>query len=105
MNNFLDTILTPFTYVVSWVLWAFHELFTTIGMNADSGVTWTLSIIFLVLLIRTLLIPVFVKQIKSQRAMQALQPDLRKLQAKQGQDRPDVASGYGSGTAGAVQEA
>lgn len=82
MNNFLDTILTPFTYAVSWVLWAFHELFTIIGMNPDSGVTWTLSIIFLVLLIRTLLIPVFVKQIKSQRAMQALQPDLKKLQAK-----------------------
>lgn len=82
MNNFLDTILTPFTYAVSWVLWAFHELFTLIGMNPDSGVTWTLSIIFLVLLIRTLLIPVFVKQIKSQRAMQALQPDLKKLQAK-----------------------
>lgn len=82
MNNFLDTILTPFTYAVSWVLWAFHELFTRIGMDEGSGVTWTLSIIFLVLLIRTLLIPVFVKQIKSQRAMQALQPDLRKLQAK-----------------------
>ncbi len=82
MNNFLDTILTPFTYAVSWVLWAFHELFTIIGMNPDSGVTWTLSIIFLVLLIRTLLIPDFVKQIKSQRAMQALQPDLKKLQAK-----------------------
>ncbi|GAA1405567.1 membrane protein insertase YidC [Glutamicibacter uratoxydans] len=82
MNNFLDTILTPFTYAVSWVLWAFHELFSFIGMDPNSGVTWTLSIIFLVLLIRTLLIPVFVKQIKSQRAMQALQPDLRKLQAK-----------------------
>ncbi|WP_313812519.1 membrane protein insertase YidC [Glutamicibacter sp.] len=82
MNSFLDTILTPFTYAVSWVLWAFHELFSFIGMDPDSGVTWTLSIIFLVLLIRTLLIPVFVKQIKSQRAMQALQPDLRKLQAK-----------------------
>ena len=80
--NFLDTILTPFTYAVSWVLWAFHELFTKIGMNPGSGLTWTLSIIFLVLLIRTLLIPVFVKQIKSQRAMQALQPELRKLQAK-----------------------
>lgn len=82
MNDFLDTILTPFTYAVSWVLWAFHELFTFIGMNSGSGVTWTLSIIFLVLLIRTLLIPVFVKQIKSQRAMQAVQPELRKLQAK-----------------------
>jgi membrane protein insertase, YidC/Oxa1 family, C-terminal domain len=51
-------------------------------MDPDSGWTWTLSIIFLVLLIRTALIPVFVKQIKAQRAMQVLQPDLRKLQAK-----------------------
>ncbi|PQZ90273.1 membrane protein insertase YidC [Arthrobacter sp. MYb227] len=80
--NFLDMILSPFRYVVSWILWAFHELFTLIGMNPDSGWTWTLSIVFLVLLIRTALIPVFVKQIKAQRAMQALQPDLRKLQAK-----------------------
>ncbi|GAA1881675.1 hypothetical protein GCM10009715_30150 [Paeniglutamicibacter psychrophenolicus] len=80
--NFLDLILTPFRYVVSWILWAFHELFTFIGMDPSSGWTWTLSIIFLVLLIRTALIPVFVKQIKAQRAMQALQPDLRKLQAK-----------------------
>ncbi|RAX48447.1 membrane protein insertase YidC [Arthrobacter sp. AQ5-05] len=80
--NFLDLILTPFRYVVSWILWAFHELFTFIGMDPNSGWTWTLSIIFLVLLIRTALIPVFVKQIKAQRAMQALQPDLRKLQAK-----------------------
>ncbi|MGB9035374.1 membrane protein insertase YidC [Arthrobacter sp. UCD-GKA] len=80
--NFLDLILTPFRYVVSWILWAFHELFTSIGMDPNSGWTWTLSIIFLVLLIRTALIPVFVKQIKAQRAMQALQPDLRKLQAK-----------------------
>ncbi len=80
--NFLDMILTPFRYVVSWILWAFHELFTFIGMDPNSGWTWTLSIIFLVLLIRTALIPVFVKQIKAERAMQALQPDLRKLQAK-----------------------
>ncbi|WP_417220109.1 membrane protein insertase YidC [Arthrobacter sp.] len=80
--NFLDTILWPFTQVVSWILRAFHAVFTFLGMNPDSGWTWTLSIIFLVLLIRTALIPVFVKQIKAQRAMQVLQPDLRKLQAK-----------------------
>ena len=82
MTNFFDMILSPFRYVVSWILWAFHELFTMIGLDPNSGWTWTLSIIFLVLLIRTALIPVFVKQIKAQRAMQALQPDLRKLQAK-----------------------
>ncbi|MFF5792706.1 membrane protein insertase YidC [Paeniglutamicibacter sp. NPDC012692] len=82
MTNFFDLILSPFRYVVSWILWAFHELFSKIGLDPNSGWTWTLSIIFLVLLIRTALIPVFVKQIKAQRAMQALQPDLRKLQAK-----------------------
>ncbi|GAA4361120.1 membrane protein insertase YidC [Paeniglutamicibacter cryotolerans] len=80
--NFIDTLLTPFRYVVSWILWAFHELFSFMGMDPNSGWTWTLSIIFLVLLVRTALIPVFVKQIKAQRAMQALQPDLKKLQAK-----------------------
>ncbi|MGJ9403616.1 membrane protein insertase YidC [Arthrobacter sp. KK5.5] len=80
--EFFDTLLWPFRQVVSWILWAFHELFTWVGMDPDSGWTWTLSIVFLVLLIRTALIPVFVKQIKAQRAMQALQPDLRKLQAK-----------------------
>lgn len=80
--NFLDTILWPFTQVVSWILRAFHAVFTFVGMDPDSGWTWTFSIIFLVLLIRTALIPVFVKQIKAQRAMQVLQPDLRKLQAK-----------------------
>jgi YidC/Oxa1 family membrane protein insertase len=82
MTNFFDLLLSPFRYVVSWILWAFHELFTLIGLDPNSGWTWALSIIFLVLLIRTALIPVFVKQIKAQRAMQALQPDLRKLQAK-----------------------
>lgn len=80
--NFFDMILSPFRYVVSWILWAFHELFSMIGLDPNSGWTWALSIVFLVLLIRTALIPVFVKQIKAQRAMQALQPDLRKLQAK-----------------------
>ena len=80
--GFFDTLLWPFRQVVSWILWAFHELFSWLGMDPHSGWTWTLSIVFLVLVIRTALIPVFVKQIKAQRAMQALQPDLRKLQAK-----------------------
>jgi YidC/Oxa1 family membrane protein insertase len=52
------------------------------GMPAANGWTWTLSIIGLVLVIRAALIPVFVKQIKAQRGMQLLQPDLKKLQDK-----------------------
>src|SRR3954468_1945614 len=80
--DFFNTILTPFIWVVSWIMRTFHEGFTWLGMDAASGWTWTLSIIGLVLVIRAALIPVFVKQIKAQRGMQALQPDLRKLQQK-----------------------
>ncbi|MBG6084697.1 membrane protein insertase YidC [Zhihengliuella flava] len=80
--GFFDTILWPFQMVVTWVLRICHQMLTAIGFDATSGWNWTLSIVVLVLIIRAALIPVFVKQIKAQRAMQALQPDLRKLQAK-----------------------
>lgn len=82
MFEFFDMLLTPFRWLVSWIMWAFHEGFTFLGMDPANGWTWTLSIIGLVLVIRAALIPVFVKQIKAQRGMQALQPDLLKLQAK-----------------------
>lgn len=80
--GFFDTILFPFKWLVSWIMVLFHDGLTFLGMDAASGVTWTLSIIGLVLVIRAALIPVFVKQIKAQRGMQALQPDMKKLQAK-----------------------
>lgn len=80
--NFFDIILWPFKMAMSWVLGAFHTLLDWLGMPEASGWTWTLSIVLLVVTIRTLLIPIFVKQIKAQRAMQAIQPEVQKLQAK-----------------------
>jgi YidC/Oxa1 family membrane protein insertase len=80
--GFFEAILLPFRWLMSWILGAFHTVLEFIGMPADSGWTWALSILLLVILIRTLLIPIFVRQIKAQRAMQAMQPELQKLQAK-----------------------
>ena len=80
--DFLGTIMAPFRWLVSAMMAAFHDGLSTIGMPAASGWTWTLSIIGIVLVIRAALIPVFVKQIKAQRGMQLLQPDLKKLQDK-----------------------
>ena len=71
---------------VSWVIMQIHDALTPI-FGASSGVTWTLSIIGLVLLIRILLIPLFVKQIKSQRAMTALAPKMKEIQNKYKDDR------------------
>ncbi len=80
--DFFETIMFPFKWLVSAIMVVFHDGLSAIGMPAASGWTWTLSIIGLVLVIRAALIPVFVKQIKAQRGMQLLQPDLKKLQDK-----------------------
>ena len=80
--NFFDIILLPFKWIVSAVLWVFHELFTMIGLDPTSGITWVLCIVGLTLVMRTLTIPLFLKQIKSMRGMQELQPEMAKLQAK-----------------------
>jgi YidC/Oxa1 family membrane protein insertase len=80
-------ILNPLYNIVSGIMVFFHNVFTSIGLDEDSGVTWTLSIMGLVVLIRTILIPLFVKQIKSQRAMTALQPHMKEIQKKYKDDR------------------
>ena len=64
----------------------FHELLSPL-FGTDSGVTWGFAIIGLVILIRILLIPLFVKQIKSQRALTALQPQMKAIQNKYKDDR------------------
>ncbi len=77
----------PLYYLVSWIMIGWHWLFDSLlGINHD-GVNWTLSIIGLVVVIRILLIPLFVRQIRSQRKMQILQPKLRELQKKYKGDR------------------
>jgi YidC/Oxa1 family membrane protein insertase len=80
--DFFGTIMFPFKWFVSIIMVGFHEGLSAIGLPAANGWTWTLSIIGLVLVIRAALIPVFVKQIKAQRGMQLLQPDLKKMQDK-----------------------
>ncbi|MEN8582642.1 membrane protein insertase YidC [Arthrobacter sp. KBS0703] len=80
--DIFGTIMAPFKWLVSVIMVGFHDGLSFIGLPAANGWTWTLSIIGLVLVIRAALIPVFVKQIKAQRGMQLLQPDLKKLQDK-----------------------
>jgi len=71
---------------VSWILVQFHSVFGTI-FGYDSGWSWVLSIIGLVVVIRILLIPIFVKQIKAQRNMQLIQPLMKEIQKKYAGDR------------------
>jgi len=75
-------VLWPFKWVIEAILVGFHGFWTAIGFNGDDGLTWILSILGLVIVVRSALIPLFVRQIKSQRKMLELAPQLKKIQEK-----------------------
>ena len=83
-------IMTPLYYAISFVLDLFHNLLSTF-LDPAGGAAWALSIIGLTLVIRAALIPLFVKQIKSSRNMQLIQPKVKELQKKYGHDRERLA--------------
>ncbi|HEX6498484.1 MAG TPA: membrane protein insertase YidC [Micromonosporaceae bacterium] len=83
-------MMEPIYTAISWVLLRWHALWDLAlpgGAFLATNWEWILAIIFLVITIRALLFPVFVKQIKSQRAMQALAPQIKALQEKHKGDR------------------
>jgi YidC/Oxa1 family membrane protein insertase len=83
--------LDPIYYAISWVMLKWHALWAAAGLDngqfLGTNWDWVLAIFFLVITIRVVLFPLYVKQIKSQRAMQALQPKIKELQAKYKGDR------------------
>ncbi|GLF96755.1 membrane protein insertase YidC [Streptomyces yaizuensis] len=85
----MDTIASLFSFIttpVSWIIVQFHKLYGAM-FGPDTGWAWGLSIVSLVVLIRICLIPLFVKQIKSMRNMQALQPKMKAIQERYKNDR------------------
>ena len=83
-------MLTPLYKLVAQGMLGIHALLTPL-FGRDSGVTWTLSIVLLVVAMRLLLYPVFAKQFKSQRRMMDLQPKVKQLQEKYKNDRQKLA--------------
>ena len=80
--DIFSIILWPIKWVIELILVAFHSLWTFLGLPFDGGVTWVLSIVGLVIVVRAALIPIFVRQIKSQRRMLEVAPQLKKIQDK-----------------------
>jgi YidC/Oxa1 family membrane protein insertase len=71
-------ILQPLIDVANGVLQFFHD---------SVGLSWGMSIIALTVVTRALLIPLTYKQLKGMRALQALQPQIKEIQAKYKNDR------------------
>lgn len=85
-------IATPLYYAISGVMLVWHKIFTLVFQIPESnGWSWVLAIIGLTITIRALLIPLFVRQIKSSRNMQLIQPKVKELQKKYGHDRQRLA--------------
>jgi len=88
--SWIDTLLRPLEWFVSTIMVGFHTALSAIGLDPASGWTWSLSIVGLVIVLRILLIPLFVKQIHASRRMQLIQPEMQKIQKRyKGKTDPD----------------
>ncbi len=79
-------MLDPIYYAVSAVMWAWHQLFALL-LGPASGVGWALSVVFLVLTLRALMIRPFLAQMRSARITRALGPQLAELRTRHRGDR------------------
>ena len=79
-------ILNPFYDAVAWVLMRIHALLS-VPFGPASGWAWGLSIVFLVMVMRLIMVPLFVKQMHSQRKMAALAPQVAALRKKYKNDK------------------
>jgi len=78
----VSVVLWPIKWFIELLLAGFHWFWSAIGLDPDAGLTWILSILGLVIVVRSALIPIFVRQIKSQRRMLEVAPQLKKIQDK-----------------------
>jgi YidC/Oxa1 family membrane protein insertase len=79
-------ILNPLNDLVAWVIMRLHSVLGSI-FGPDSGWAWGLSIVFLVMIIRLCLVPLFVKQVNAQRKMAQHAPQLQELRKKYKNDK------------------
>ena len=82
----LDFIYWP----VSAIMWVWYKAFAFI-LGPANFFAWALSVMFLVFTLRAILYKPFVRQIRTTRQMQELQPQIKALQKKYGKDRQRMA--------------
>ncbi|MGC5627813.1 membrane protein insertase YidC [Georgenia sp. Z1344] len=87
----MDAILAPIRWAVAWVMVLIHDGAVAVGFPEGSGWAWIISIVGLTVVVRILIIPLFFRQIRASRAMQLVQPELKKLQDKY-KNKKDPAS-------------
>jgi YidC/Oxa1 family membrane protein insertase len=81
--------VNPLDALYSAVGWVFAHIYDVLkpAFGASSGWTWALSIVILVMLMRLLMVPLFIKQMHTTRAMSSLQPQMAALRKKYKNDK------------------
>jgi len=82
VGDFFGTILFPIRWVIEAILVGWHWVWTTLGLPGNGGLSWVLSVLGVVVVVRLAIFPLFVKQINSQRKMMELGPQMKKVQEK-----------------------
>jgi YidC/Oxa1 family membrane protein insertase len=90
MSDFNWFSLDYIYYPVSGIMWLWYKLFGSF-LGHSNFFTWGLSVMFLVFTLRAILYKPFVRQIRTTRQMQELQPQIKALQKKYGKDRQRMA--------------
>ena len=78
MSLVLANIFQPLIDAADWLITSLHD---------DVGLSWGWSIVGLTVIVRTLMIPLTLKQIRSMNALRALQPQIKEIQAKYKDDK------------------
>ena len=80
------SILNPLFDAVAWVIMRIHAVLS-VPFGASSGAAWGLSIVFLVMFMRLIMVPLFIKQVNAQRKMQAHMPQLQEIRKRYKNDK------------------
>lgn len=73
--------LYPIEWVVALVISGAHSLWSSL-LDPNAGWTWALAIISLTLVIRTAILPLYIRTLKSTQKMQEITPEVQRIQAK-----------------------
>jgi YidC/Oxa1 family membrane protein insertase len=81
--------VNPLNYLYEAVGWVFTHIYDVLkpAFGATSGWTWFFSIVILVVLMRLIMVPLFIKQMHTTRAMSSLQPQMAALRKKYKNDK------------------
>ncbi len=77
-----SSLLSPLLWLVGAVLGVAHQLLARVGLPGDSAGSWVLSICLLVVVVRTVMLPLVVHQVRLAHAAARAHPDLDRIRRR-----------------------